>query len=127
MELHLDDLLVDIIADGFDLAFRIGEPKDSSLIARKIARKRFLLLASPEFIETYGMPTSIEELASYPAASYTSQSLRVESIHYCNDKNEECEQKTQSTFRANDGEVLLLKPYLAQPMFLYLRFLLKMR
>jgi len=91
--LHLDDKLVDIVSEGFDLDFRIGEPKDSSLIARKIARNRFLLLASPEFIGTYGMPASIEELASYPAASYASQSVRVESILYYNDKNEECQQK----------------------------------
>ena len=53
VELRLDDRLVDIVSEGFDLAFRVGEPKDSSLIARKIARNRLLLLASPAFIETY--------------------------------------------------------------------------
>lgn len=109
VELHLDDKVVDIVSEGFDLAFRIGDPKDSSLIARKIARNRFLLLASPEFIETYGMPSSIEELADYPAASYSSQSIKMESISYYNENNEACEQKTKSTFRANDGEVLLMK------------------
>ena len=109
VELHLSDQLVDIVADGFDLAFRVGEPKDSSLIARKIARNRLLLVASPEFIETYGMPTSIEELAEYPAANYTSQAVKVESIRYYNHKGEVCEQKTKSTFRANDGEVLVMK------------------
>lgn len=109
IELHLDELLVDIVSEGFDLAFRIGEPKDSSLIARKVARNRLLLLASPEFIETYGMPSSIKELAKLPSASYLSQSVRVESIRYYNDKNEECEQKTISTFRANNGDVLLMK------------------
>ena len=109
VELHLSDHLVDIVADGFDLAFRVGEPKDSSLIARKIARNRLLLLASPEFIDTYGMPTSIEELAKYPAANYTSQAVKVESIRYYNNKGEICEQKTKSTFRANDGEVLVMK------------------
>lgn len=109
IELHLDEQVIDIVSDGFDLAFRIGEPKDSSLIARKIARNRLLLLASPEFIATYGMPSSIEELANYPAASYSSKSLRVDSIYYYNDKNEECEQKVQSIFRANDGEALLMK------------------
>ena len=109
VELHLSDQLVDIVADGFDLAFRVGEPKDSSLIARKIARNRLLLVASPEFIETYGMPASIEELAEYPAANYTSQAVKVESIRYYNHKGEVCEQKTKSTFRANDGEVLVMK------------------
>lgn len=109
IEVHLDDKLVDIVSDGFDLAFRIGEPKDSSLIARKIARTRLALLASPEFIETYGMPTSIEELASYPTASYSSETLKITNIRYYNKNNEECEQTTKSTFRANDGELLLLK------------------
>lgn len=51
VELRLDDRLVDIVSEGFDLAFRIGEPKDSSLIARKIARNRLLILATPEFVE----------------------------------------------------------------------------
>ena len=41
VELRLDDRLVDIVSEGFDLAFRVGEPKDSSLIARKIARNRY--------------------------------------------------------------------------------------
>ena len=53
VELRLDDRLVDIVSEGFDLAFRVGEPKDSSLIARKIARNRLLLLASPAFIEPF--------------------------------------------------------------------------
>lgn len=109
VELYLSDQLVDIVSEGFDLAFRVGEQKDSSLIARKIARNRMLLLASPEFIDIYGMPKSIEELIHYPAASYSSQNLKINSIHYYNEKNEECEQKTQSTFRCNDGEVLLMK------------------
>lgn len=109
VELHLDDKLVDIVSGGFDLAFRIGEPKDSSLIARKIARTRLAILAAPEFINTYGMPNSIEELALCPTASYASETIKVESIHYYDKNNEKSEQNTQSTFRANDGELLLLK------------------
>lgn len=109
VELHLDDKVLDIVSEGFDLAFRIGDPKDSSLIARKVARNRSLLLAAPEFVQTYGMPTTVDELVSLPAASYTSQSIRFESIRYYNDNNEECEQPTQSTFRANNGEALLMK------------------
>lgn len=109
VELHLDDKLVNIVSGGFDLAFRIGEPKDSSLIVRKIARTRLALLASPEFIETYGMPNSIEDLSAYPTASFSSETVKIESVRYYNKNNEECEQKTYSTFRANDGELLLLK------------------
>ncbi|KAA1153738.1 LysR family transcriptional regulator [Pseudoalteromonas sp. FUC4] len=109
VELRLDDRLVDIVSEGFDLAFRVGEPKDSSLIARKIARNRLLILAAPQFIETYGMPKTMEELAKLPAASYASNSIRVEAIDYYDSKGEQCEQKIKSVFRANDAESLLMK------------------
>ena len=35
IDMRLDDRLVDMVSEGFDLAFRVGEPRDSSLIARK--------------------------------------------------------------------------------------------
>ncbi|KTD98136.1 MULTISPECIES: LysR family transcriptional regulator [unclassified Pseudoalteromonas] len=109
VELRLDDRLVDIVSEGFDLAFRIGEPKDSSLIARKIARNRLLIVAAPEFISTYGMPATMEELADLPAASYASNSMRVETVDYYNSSGEPCEQKIKSVYRANDAEALLMK------------------
>ena len=109
IELLLDDRVVDIIAEGVDLAFRVGEMKDSSLIARNIAPNRLALLASPEFIETYGMPQKMEDLADLPAASYASTSIRVTDIDYYNDDGELVAQPIKSVFRANDAEVLLLK------------------
>lgn len=109
VELNLNDRMIDIVADGFDLAFRVGDPKDSTLIARKLGKNRLCILASPEFIETYGMPKTIDELAALPAASYASNSLRASSIKYVNDKGEPEEKILKSVFRANDGEILLLK------------------
>lgn len=109
VELRLDDRVVDIVAEGFDLAFRVGEPKDSTLIARKIARNRLVILASPEFINTYGMPKTIDELALLPAATYASNSLRINSINYIDKDGNHKEKTIKSVFRANDGEVLLLK------------------
>ncbi|SFC09132.1 LysR family transcriptional regulator [Pseudoalteromonas denitrificans] len=125
VELRLDDRLTDIVSEGFDLAFRIGEPKDSSLIARKIARNRLLILASPEFIDTYGMPKTIEDLANLPAASYSSTSLRVEGIRYINKNGELKEQRIKSIFRANDGEVLLMKILSGTAYFLTPAFIVK--
>jgi DNA-binding transcriptional LysR family regulator len=125
VELRLDDRLVDIVSEGFDLAFRVGEPKDSSLIARKIARNRLLIVAAPEFIETYGMPKTIEDLAGLPAASYSSNALRVDSISYYNSKGEPCEQKVKSVYRANDAEVLLMKTLSGTTYFLAPAFILE--
>nr|WP_252730500.1 LysR family transcriptional regulator [Colwellia sp. E2M01] len=109
VELNLNDRLVDLVSEGFDLAFRVGEPKDSSLIARNIARNRLLILATPAFIENYGMPKTIEDLADLPAASYASNSFRVEGINYYDENGELQEQKLNSVYRANDADVLLLK------------------
>ena len=109
VELRLDDRVMDIVAEGFDLAFRVGEPKDSTLIARKLARNRMIILASPEFIDTYGMPKNIDELALLPVANYTSTSLRVTTIKYLDEHGERVEKNMKSVFRANDGEILLLK------------------
>lgn len=109
VELNVNDRLVDIVADGYDLAFRVGDPKDSTLIARKLGRNRLCILASPEFIERYGMPQSIDELAALPTASYASNSLRASSIKYLDDNGEPAEKILKSVFRANDGEILILK------------------
>lgn len=109
VELRLDVRLIDIVSEGFDLAFRIGEPKDSSLIARKIARNRLVVLATPEFIANYGMPKKIEDLSEFPAACFANTSLKVQGIHYFDKNGEPKEQKLNSVYRSNDLEVLLMK------------------
>jgi len=109
VELRLDDRLIDIVSEGFDLAFRIGKPKDSSLIARSIARNRWLILASPRFIESYGVPKKVEELLDLPAATYSNSHIKIDTIKYLDGESEFYEQKMKSRFKANDGEVLKMK------------------
>ncbi|RBW47948.1 LysR family transcriptional regulator [Psychromonas sp. B3M02] len=109
VELRLDDRVVDIISEGFDLAFRIGKPKDSSLISRPLARNRLLILAAPEFIKHYGLPEKIEDLLNLPAASFANATIRVGEIKYIDGNGVAQEQKINSIFRSNDPETLLMK------------------
>jgi len=109
VELRLDDRLIDIVSEGFDLAFRIGAPKDSSLVARSIARNRWLILATPSFIENYGLPKKVEDMLDLPAATYSSSHIKMNTIKYLDQYSEPHEQKMKSTFRANDGDVLKMK------------------
>lgn len=125
VELRLDDRVVDIIAEGFDLAFRIGKPKDSSLIARPIARNRLLILAAPEFIKIYGLPLKIEDLADLPAASFATAATRIENIHYLNEQGEATEQKMKSVFRSNDADALLMKTMSGSAYFIAPSFLIE--
>ncbi len=65
LDMHLTDTFVDIIRDGFDLAIRIGELQDSSLVARKLAADHRVLCASPAYLAREGTPKSIAELENH--------------------------------------------------------------
>ena len=65
IDLHLSDQYVDVVEQGFDLAIRFGELKDSSLIARKLMSMRVVTVASPKYLEKYGQPSHPEELSSH--------------------------------------------------------------
>ncbi|CAN7215541.1 LysR family transcriptional regulator [Pararhizobium sp. LjRoot255] len=61
----LSDEFTDIVAEGFDLAIRIGELDDSSLVARKLVSVRRILCASPAYIERYGIPETVDDLGRH--------------------------------------------------------------
>src|SRR5690606_22210299 len=65
VNLILTDEFSDIVAGGFDLAIRIGELSDSSLVARRLAPVRRVLCAAPSYLEKHGTPQSIDDLAHH--------------------------------------------------------------
>lgn len=73
LDFHLTDDFVDIIRNGFDLAIRIGELQDSSLVARKIAPDTRVLCGSPKYFAEAGIPQSIEDLSRHNCLSAGAQ------------------------------------------------------
>jgi DNA-binding transcriptional LysR family regulator len=65
VDVRLDDRLVDLVEEGFDLALRVGALKDSSLIARRLAPVRFVLCASPSYVKQYGAPRHPDDLSNH--------------------------------------------------------------
>lgn len=65
VNLVLTDAFSDLVAESFDLAIRIGELSDSSLVARRLAPVRRLLCAAPSYLEKHGQPQSIDDLAHH--------------------------------------------------------------
>jgi DNA-binding transcriptional LysR family regulator len=65
INLVLTDEFSDIVGGGFDLAIRIAELTDSSLVARRLAPVRRVLCASPDYVAANGMPKHIEELKQH--------------------------------------------------------------
>ncbi|MET1412824.1 LysR family transcriptional regulator [Roseibium sp. HPY-6] len=66
LDLRLEDRFVDLVEEGFDLAVRVTQLEDSSLIARKIAPFRTIVCASPEVVERYGAPNVPADLSTRP-------------------------------------------------------------
>ncbi len=73
LDFHLTDDFVDIISRGFDVAIRIGELQDSSLVQKKLAADRRVICASPKYLEKYGTPATLAELDMHNCLSAGAQ------------------------------------------------------
>ena len=79
INLTLSDEFIDLIAGGYDLAIRIGELTDSSLVARRLAPVRRLLCASPGYLAAHGVPGTIGDLDRHVClAPHNSDAWRLE-------------------------------------------------
>ena len=65
VELSLNDRIVDLLEEGFDLAVRIGRLADSSLIARRLATTGFICAAAPAYLARAGAPAQPADLARH--------------------------------------------------------------
>lgn len=70
VELTLNDRFVDPIEQGFDITIRIGILPDSSLVARRIAPARRVLVASPHYLSAHGEPKTPDDLTIHRCLSY---------------------------------------------------------
>lgn len=73
LSVDLTDRFVDLIEEGYDLAIRIGQLADSSLMARRIAPARILLCASPDYLKSRGMLKMPADLAQHDCLIYGTQ------------------------------------------------------
>ena len=62
VSLNLSDRVVDLAAEGFDCAVRVGDLPDSSLVSVRMADNRRLCVATPEFLKRYGTPQTPHDL-----------------------------------------------------------------
>ena len=75
LTLDLDDRRVDAAASGFDAVIRIGPIADSRLMAWRLAPSRRVLTASPQYLEQYGTPNSLDDLGKYRGIFYTNRGV----------------------------------------------------
>ena len=104
-DLDFNDREVDLIQEGFDLAIRIANLPDSSLIARHLAPVHTVMCASPNYLEQMGTPRSPEDLIEHQCLVYSL--LRDFENWYLIDINgNEIKTKIRPYLKASTGEFL---------------------
>ncbi len=66
------DRLVDLVKEGIDCVVRVGQPRDSTLVVKKLASLREIICASPQYLERHGTPTHPDELTTHQAVGFFS-------------------------------------------------------
>lgn len=73
-ELHLElimrDSVGDLVADGFDLALRFGDPPVGSFVARRLAETRVVTVASPAYIKAHGRPRRPKDIEKHDCIDF---------------------------------------------------------
>jgi DNA-binding transcriptional LysR family regulator len=71
LDVTLGDRMVDLVNDGYDLAIRISQLPDSSLVSKRLASTRIVLCASPAYLRAHGTPKHPRDLSHHPVISYS--------------------------------------------------------
>jgi DNA-binding transcriptional LysR family regulator len=104
-ELGLNDRLVDLAEEGWDLAIRIGKLRDSSMVARRLAPNPLVVCAAPSYLAAHGTPRTVADLAAHNCLGYTlSQQASAEEWLFGADG--EIRVQVKGNLRANNGDVL---------------------
>jgi DNA-binding transcriptional LysR family regulator len=74
-ELRLEDRVVSLVEDGVDLAVRIGQLPDSSLVARQVGEMRRIVVASPAYLKARGEPTTPEAISAHQIIQFGGSAL----------------------------------------------------
>ncbi len=105
IELGLNDRLVDLAEEGWDLAIRIGKLRDSSMVARRLAPNRMVVCAAPSYLAKHGTPRSVADLAAHNCLGYT-LSQQASAAEWLFGADGEIRVQVSGNLRANNGDAL---------------------
>jgi DNA-binding transcriptional LysR family regulator len=105
LELIANDALVDVLADGFDVAIRVSYLKDSELIAKPLGAHTYVLAASPQYLDQHPAITHPNDLASHQLMAFV-LSTPFKTWVLRKDQNEFRVNTDHSWLRTNHAELL---------------------
>ncbi|MDO6765568.1 LysR family transcriptional regulator [Agarivorans sp. 1_MG-2023] len=107
VELELNDQLVDVVADGFDLVLRASaELDDSSLVSRKLTDVETVTIAAPDYLQQWGTPSSPDELGQHRTINFRS-SINQNIWQYQDQSGRQSTVKVNSHLLTNSAEMEL--------------------
>ncbi len=71
VDVTLNDRVVDLLEEGYDMAVRIARLPDSTLVFRRLATTRLVLCASPGYLARHGRPNTLADLARHQVIGYS--------------------------------------------------------
>ena len=105
VHLQLDDRFADLVAEGIDVAIRIGSLKDSSLVATRLASIPSACCASPDYLALHGEPGKPEDLSRHNCLQYSLLSSK-EDWSFVEQNDNRRDIQISGSLSTNNGDVL---------------------
>jgi len=104
VDLQLNDRFVDLVEEGIDVAFRIGELTEDNLIARRIGTTHRVTVATTEYLKRHGEPRHPDELKQHDCILYTGLATRNEWPYVRDGRS--CSVRVSGSFQSNSAEAV---------------------
>lgn len=101
VEMELTNQKLDLVAEGYDLAIRLGQLTDSSMMARRLGSRTLRVCASPHYLSSHGEPHSLSELARHNCLPGTLDYWRFR------EQGRSRNIRVSGSFRCNSGRALV--------------------
>jgi DNA-binding transcriptional LysR family regulator len=103
VELSVNNRVIDLVDEGFEVAFRVGPLPDSSLVARPLAPYRMMICASPGYLAEHGEPRKPQDLLQHNCLLFDRWGAP---LHWSFANGEDVE--IRGNFKADSGDALLV-------------------
>jgi len=104
LDVRLQDGFADLVRDGIDVAVRVGELQDSTLVARRFDRQTLVLCASPRYLAEQGTPRTVDDLKSHTAVVFRMPTSGRNRPWQLRQRDRPVDLQPSTSVRINDGE-----------------------
>ena len=124
IDIGLNDRMVDLLEEGWDMALRIGSVRDQTMTVRRLAPCRMVLAASPEYLDKHGTPRTSADLASHNCLAYTLAQTPSPN-QWMLGKDGQTAVAVRGNFTASNGDALVAAAVLGQGLIYQPSFLVR--